>query len=316
MIKNSEFYPLVNLLNTLKGEKFYYLPNPGNAGDSAIFVATLQLFDTLSLTYEIITKISHELENKTVVIGGGGALSSGESSLAKKLYDTLLISKMVIVLPHTARNIDEVLANCDTRLSFFCRERATFSYVKNFKQFNSFLTHDIVFLLNLEICKELPTKKESIKLIYLFLKNIFFRHQLKFRIKDLIKALRARQIVKNHLNSISDKTVLNAFRTDSESSKIKIPYENYDISSLFQININDPALAMVSTKMMTHFLRHFNEVNTNRLHVAIISALLGKHVRFYDNSYFKCREVFLHSMLSNFENVEFIEYRGNTLNRI
>ena len=45
---------------------------------------------------------------------------------------------------------------------------------------------------------------------------------------------------------------------------------------------------------------------TNRLHVGIAGALLGKRVRLYDNSYGKIRDVY-HSSLKNYALVRFHE---------
>jgi exopolysaccharide biosynthesis predicted pyruvyltransferase EpsI len=59
-----------------------------------------------------------------------------------------------------------------------------------------------------------------------------------------------------------------------------------------------------------HLLRYidlYDEVGTNRLHVAIGAALLGKRVRFHPNSYFKNRAVYEFSMADRFPDVEWVE---------
>jgi len=307
MIGSNEFKTLKDVLLTLKGELFYFLPNPGNAGDAAIYIAALKLFDSIGLSYRIITDLDIKLEKKTIVVGGGGALSTDESSLAKKIKAASLLAKRVIVLPHTAREINSTLNESKAEIMFFCREQRTFEYIKHFKNVTSLLVHDLVFSLNLEDYKELESHKNHFELVYLYARNQFFYRQLKFRLRDLGKALRASSIVRKLLNSQANNIVLNAFRLDEESSSIGIPTDNLDISSLFQISINEPTLAEISTRMMVHFISQFQVVNTNRLHVAIIAAQLGKKVYFYDNSYFKCREVYIHSIESNFKDVEFIK---------
>lgn len=92
--------------------------------------------------------------------------------------------------------------------------------------------------------------------------------------------------------------ILYAFRCDCESIlKIK-PDTNIDIS------YNGYA-----TKPLYEFLENikkFNQINTDRLHVAIASVLLGKKVNFYPNSYFKNKAVFEYS-LQKFSNIKFIE---------
>ena len=55
---------------------------------------------------------------------------------------------------------------------------------------------------------------------------------------------------------------------------------------------------------MMRFVDRFEQVNTNRLHIAILSALLGKSVNFYANSYGKNHAVYEHSMAQRFSNVK------------
>ena len=90
---------------------------------------------------------------------------------------------------------------------------------------------------------------------------------------------------------------LNAFRTDCESIlKIK-PESNCDIS-----------YDGYATKPLDDFLgmiKKYEEVNTDRLHVAITAVLLGKRVNLYPNSYFKNRAVYDYS-LKKFPNIRFI----------
>lgn len=90
---------------------------------------------------------------------------------------------------------------------------------------------------------------------------------------------------------------LNAFRSDCESILKFTPECNIDIS------YNGYA-----TKPLNDFLEiidNFEQINTDRLHVAITSVLLGKKVNLYPNSYFKNKAVFEYS-LSKFPNINFI----------
>lgn len=90
--------------------------------------------------------------------------------------------------------------------------------------------------------------------------------------------------------------VLNAFRSDIESIVKQLPESNIDIS------YNGYA-----TKPLAEFLTaiaNFEQVNTDRLHVAIAAVLLGKKVILYPNSYFKNKAVFDYS-LKRFSNIEF-----------
>ncbi|MCI0619567.1 polysaccharide pyruvyl transferase family protein [Candidatus Wolfebacteria bacterium] len=91
--------------------------------------------------------------------------------------------------------------------------------------------------------------------------------------------------------------ILNAFRIDKESV-CEIPESNMDISyNGYAQKPLDEFLVMI---------RKYKEVHTDRLHVAIGAALLGKQVRLFPNSYYKNKAVFDYS-LSKFPNVSFVE---------
>lgn len=95
---------------------------------------------------------------------------------------------------------------------------------------------------------------------------------------------------------------LNAFRLDKESKLHSLPTSNKDIS-----------LNGYATKPLDEFigiLQKYAQVNTDRLHVAICAALLGKQVRLFPNSYYKNKAVFDYS-LKKFPNISFIDKYNN-----
>jgi len=93
--------------------------------------------------------------------------------------------------------------------------------------------------------------------------------------------------------------VLNAFRTDCESIYARaLPSDNIDISR------NGYATKPLHDLLST--IAHYEAVNTDRLHVAIASLMLGKKVRLFSNSYFKNRAVFDYS-LRDFPDISFVD---------
>ncbi len=93
--------------------------------------------------------------------------------------------------------------------------------------------------------------------------------------------------------------ILYAFREDIESMFNNKPSQNIDISDI----------GGYETKPLDEFLdtiHTYEEIHTDRLHVAITASLLGKKVRLYPNSYFKNKAVFDYS-LKKYPNTAFIE---------
>jgi len=95
------------------------------------------------------------------------------------------------------------------------------------------------------------------------------------------------------------KGVLNAFRKDKESILGSIPNINEDISY--------NGYATKPLDEFINYLEQYEEINTDRLHVAICATLLGKKVNLFPNLYYKNKAVFDYS-LRRFPNVSFKEY--------
>lgn len=96
----------------------------------------------------------------------------------------------------------------------------------------------------------------------------------------------------------SGEGVLNVFRTDRESLIKKIPEYNNDVSYA--------GYAQKPLEELIFNLDKYKEINTDRLHIAIASTLLGKKVKLHSNSYFKNEAVYEYS-LKKYLNIEFIK---------
>lgn len=102
--------------------------------------------------------------------------------------------------------------------------------------------------------------------------------------------------------------VASVFRTDRESKLGSVPPDNLDISRSWDGDFwNDVRFAHAATTCMAAYLARYEAVETDRLHVAILAAFLGKKVCLFANSYFKNRAIFDSSLASRFPNVSFID---------
>lgn len=90
------------------------------------------------------------------------------------------------------------------------------------------------------------------------------------------------------------------FRTDAETnSRLRAPSQNADISS--RGNEFTPIAPFLSA------IAAFSIIHTDRLHVAIPAALMGREVHLYPGRYFKNGAVYRSSMHGRFSNVVFHE---------
>ena len=91
---------------------------------------------------------------------------------------------------------------------------------------------------------------------------------------------------------------LNAFRSDDESILNTLPESNNDLS--YNGYATKPLDELIGV------LQKYAQVNTDRLHIAIGSTLLGKQVKLFPNLYYKNKAVFDYS-LKKFPNISFVE---------
>jgi exopolysaccharide biosynthesis predicted pyruvyltransferase EpsI len=278
------------LVNTLNGKKFVYLPDPGNAGDSFIAHATFQLFDRLGLDYEIGDELA-TYPDRIAVWGGGGNLVPLYVNLNNFLLANARHCERLIILPHTIYGYETTLAQLGPNCDIFCRDQMSLAFVRQHApRANIRLSHDIAFSVNFD-----QTTQEGRKLPIPFLSDKeFARRNVKRRL----------YCVRYDLQSCFTSKVLNCFRRDSEKTEVKIPSRNIDVSAVFATGNMTRRDSLETTYRMMRFVDGFERVNTNRLHIAILSALLGKSVNFYANSYGKNQAVYEHSMANWFPNVK------------
>lgn len=257
-----------------KDETIVFIPNPGNAGDACIAYGTHCYFKHNHIQYET-GNINALYSNKTIVYGGGGNLISLWSQCKNFLLRNAKNNK-IVVLPHTIEGIDDVLQYdyIQKNVTFICRETISYEYVKRYVD-NVFIDHDMAFSIS----------------------DVFF----------------------NRFTNNECYDTLNCFRIDNEKTDIIIPPDNIDLSinamnGLMGEWMHNNYLAVQSiTHSFCSKISKYYSINTNRLHVAIIGAILGKNVLLYQNSYFKNKAVYDYSIKDAYKNVTFIE--GNIINK-
>ncbi|MEK7506927.1 MAG: polysaccharide pyruvyl transferase family protein [Patescibacteria group bacterium] len=98
------------------------------------------------------------------------------------------------------------------------------------------------------------------------------------------------------------KGALNVFRSDKESILSKLPELNIDLAY--------SGYATKSLNELIDTLKKYEQINTDRLHIAIGATLLQRHVRLFPNSYYKNKAVFDYSF-KRFPNISFVENFNN-----
>lgn len=293
------------------GEPFDYYPNPGNAGDALMAKATYDLFDRLGVPYSsknLSSLLSDDYRGKRLLVfsGGGNFAEGGYNAYADILARIHRRAGRIIVLPHTIHGNARLLSQFGDNVTLICRERVSYQHVKQHApKARAYLAHDMALLLDVRSAlahqpryfRSMATKA-GLKLLGDERARLYptFNSYL----AGLKWSLGAER------RSTSTTRTANLFRTDIEKTAIALPQDNLDASLAFNFGVTSPTMAAFTVHHLLRFLDSFDVVNTNRLHIAIAAALLGKQVNLGSNSYFKCKAVYDHSLKDFFPKVSWV----------
>lgn len=292
---------LKNYLEQFHGVGISYIPNPGNGGDALIAAATYQLFDDLGLKYCIVNRDLDSYDGQTLVYSGGGNLGLMKNFSARLLLRVHRGVKRLVILPHTIKEVTPLLNEFGSNVDIICRERISYEYVKNSTvSANVYLADDVALSLNVK--QLLGTShtwldKTTVGVEY-FTKKLGLLKGQSPSLSAVRHLFMAEELLNKMRNTATGET-LNAFRTDSEKTGVLIPVDNVDVSEVLTLGVETRKMAYMASYYFLTFLNGYSVINTNRLHVCIGGALLGKKINFYPNNYFKCRAVYDYSLINN-----------------
>jgi len=289
--------PIVQYLKSWPFQgKIYYFPNPGSAGDSIIAQATFTLFKELGIDYSVIpVSQSFDPVGKTVVYGGGGNLVEYYGTARKFIQKYHIHAKKLVILPHTINANEDLLGELGVNVDVICREEVSYAHVRKFAPAaNVLLMDDIAFSLDMKkIARQtlIPLNRQLI----LFLPQDF-----------LMTIMMTLKLLSGKILERGDLRILNAFRKDLEGTSSGFPCDNVDLSDLLSHWAPSETVTYYVTHRILRAINHFRTVRTDRLHVCIAAAKLGKTVEFYPNKYYKCEAVYQYSMKDYYPNVHWI----------
>jgi len=294
---------LRNALNSLGS--FYFLPNKGNGGDVLISFAGFQYLESYGYQYEVFDVANHKYNQPFNFLYSGGAIwiENYKDSYQEilEIFKSPLLQKCVI-LPSSFRNCPDLMEILDERFTVFCREQASFEYCKSAnKKANFLLANDMVVDANFDIFKNSYSNSE-------YLQNFITNDDSYFDyISEKIYPFyrNCSYKLKSALWNIKTPNVAYLMRVDSEKAVNGLDIlGGFDLSNLMGTYGCDEGLCFAVGKLFLYAINQFKVIVTDRLHVAICAAKLGKEVLMFDNSYGKLAAVYNYS-LKDWSNIRF-----------
>lgn len=289
-----------------KDEQLYYKTNPGNAGDSLIATGAYQLFKKYNLNVISISDKSFDATDKIVFYAGGGNLT-GIYPDARIFFDkNHIVAKQLIMLPHTVMKNEDLLAKLGSNVTIFARENVSYKHLLKYaNNANIYIDHDLA--VNLDANEILDTK--VISFFEALIKKVLYKLLNSPKAKDIPSVLLMLNNTAFELRTLlmSSSKVGIFFRDDVESNNSELPDNNADLSRIYEYGTHSEYVTFYTTHRLMSYLSHFSKIQTDRLHVCIAAALLGKQVEFHPNSYFKCKAVYEHSLKDRFPNIIWVD---------
>lgn len=276
--------------------------------------ATRQLFDRLGLDYVWVSDFRRfDPRGRVVVYGGGGNLVQQYTDASRVLRWADGDARRLILLPQTIGGHEELLAGLGPETDLICRELVSYEHVRGVvRSAHCHLSDDLA--LSVDAQATLDTPPDPMPALPLIGRRLLYRMMFKPSWSNSVASPRKLRHSERmfasrraeHAQGGASGT-LHAFRTDAERTVVTVPPDNLDLSDLFFYGTRNAAVCHTGALHILRYLNTFDEVRTNRLHLAIGALLLDKRVRLHPNSYFKNRAVFEFSLRDRFPDVEWVE---------
>lgn len=288
----SELLGFFENLSKYKDGVIYYYPNNGNAGDALINMGFYSLMKKYNIKFDTIGNhnINSIRDNDMVLVAGGGCLVPEWDSTPNfvRKINNLNVGVKLVVLPHSIRGVDDIISNFPKGTIVFCREKYSYNYILEKSNADKiYLSDDMAFYADLNVIKS-EVNKYSPPLTH----------------KNIIRKI----LTLFHMVKSKSRKKIFAMRTDKESSshvKVKRVLVN-DFSLVASFGAGLYSESLYTSNKFLKLIDLYDEIHTDRLHVAIGACLLSKKVVVYNNGYYKCKGVYEQSM-KNLPNVKFIE---------
>jgi exopolysaccharide biosynthesis predicted pyruvyltransferase EpsI len=271
---------LTDRLREFSGQTLIFHPAPGSAGDSLRHAATYQLFRDLDIRFRLLSE-TEDIAGAVVVIGGGGNLIPAYSSVRKALIQTAKAASRVIVLPQSVRGNEDLLEELGESVEIFCRDPGSYLHVLTHRsRARAQLAHDLSFSIDVDRLRSSAAAQA-----------------------DALLAEKAPTRPLQRLMAESGHQFF--FQKSRKRTKRFCPKSSIDISLLFKTGTK-PDEAEVGALALLSYLDRVHEIHTDRLHVGIAGAMLGKRVYLYDDSYGIVGGSYRHSLHADFPKVQLI----------
>jgi exopolysaccharide biosynthesis predicted pyruvyltransferase EpsI len=282
LLSQQDLSGMERFLSQFAGREVLYHPNPGNAGDALIALGTYSVFERHNIRFKII-ELDANVDEQVVFLSGGGNLVPLYHSIENALNRFHKKASQIILLPHTIRGNESLLAKLGKNCTIFCRDAVSYEHVtSNNSSSDVYLDHDMAF--HIDAPSFLADANNS----------------------EAYSAVVTQKLGERGLLNIRDRPLLNFSRLDDESTR-RVKASDMDLSIDFSLGVKGgwPEFARKASWCLLKTVSMAKRVQTDRLHIGISCALVGTPCSLYDNSYGKNASIYRHSLRTRAPHLEF-----------
>jgi len=298
IINNNDAF-LEEILRSL--EEFMFIPNKGNLGDALIAAAEFQYFEAGKFDYKIWQRTKMQTKPFNLVYGGGGIWHANYKKSFNEILDIFRspLLKKCVILPSSFYDCSDVIEIFDERFTIFCREKQSYDYcILRNNRAKFIVADDMAVNMDFGIFKN--------KLYDTVILNEFLDGKQEFSYKNYSTILKK---INKNLSSVKDFSIGYFLRKDAESTGNN--NAGFDLSGLGGSYCLDSGFCFITSRLFLSVIDKFDTIVTDRLHIGIAAAKLGKKVYLLDNLYKKISSVYEYSLKNRFERAEMISDLSN-----
>jgi len=280
--------PFISFLKKNKHQNFFLCSAPGNSGDILLQKSLHLYLKDHSFNLTIDSK-----KADIILMHGGGSIDDVWGTGLTKFIDLLdnYPKKIIAVAPctihFTVTDFPEILSVYSQSIYIFAREQKTFTYLQDMilpVNVSINLSHDTAFLLKGTEYLDKISKQCSSENILLALRTDKESKFLSFSLDGPPK-------------NFYEKLMFRYIRY-----QLKSVIKNTDANIFLRENIHFDDISHKNFETFVTTIQRAKVVYTDRLHVAILSTILGKKVHLYDTKYNKVKDVY-EQTLHNYPNI-------------
>ncbi len=250
---------IVGAMNWARQHRALYFPGGGNLGDGLIGLGAQDLFEHFGLKLDTRTGWDTDVLRgiRYLVVNGSGGFAEGLwKDFVRVLEPFFEAGGEAVLLPSTVSGYRDFFTRYGRQITVFAREQVSYEHLRSIEALEG----------RVHLCHDLAFAVDFERTGW----------------PEGLAGTEAR---------------LSLLRADEESRGHAKPRDNIDLALIWNsIQWTNRSVCMPPLSAAAQLIYRFDDIESDRLHMSVLAALMGKRVTMRPNAYFKNKAVYEHSL--------------------